>query len=171
MNFNFTRFFYLSSRLITGCFIFTLGILTLLLPWSTTVKMGLIHFIETQNLILSFFGLGFILIALSIIFYTVVCSRRSTIHLLIKNQPVDIEISVVEQYMEQYWQKRFPEDLIHSVIQLKKKEILITVDLPTTADHDQDILLNEIQNDFKTLFSDLIGYPHTIHLIASFPKK
>ena len=165
------RFFYLSISLITGSFFIIIGAFSILLPWSIYLQQETIRLITENALILSLFGMGFVLIGLSIMIYTILATRHHYIIVRTGNLAVAVDEAIVHQYLEAYWQEQFPGRQIPFHLKFKKYALQITADLPTLPLEEQSIFLEKVKQDFTDIFGRLLGYPHEIHLIASFESK
>ena len=114
--------------------------------------------------------MGFALIGLSIVIYSVLSTRHRSVMIRTGTLAVAVDEAVVRQYLELYWQEQFPETHITCRIKLKKHALQISADLPSLPPEEQRIFLEKVKNDFRELFGVLIGYPHEVHFIANFAK-
>lgn len=171
MNFRLARFFHVTISLITGIFFFLLGAFGIALPWSPFLQTATTQFILENFLILSLFGLGFFLMGLSIIIYTILSTRRRTIFVRTGTLAVALDENVIHQYLEAYWHEHFPKSHISFNITCKKNVIQIAADLPYMPMDEQKLFLDGVKDDFSDLFSRVLGYPYDVHLIASFESK
>ncbi|CUI17204.1 conserved putative membrane protein [Candidatus Protochlamydia naegleriophila] len=168
MNFKFGRFFHLAISFILGTFFFTMGVFSIALPWSSHLQAATIRFLTENALILSLFGLGFALVGLSIVIYTFLSTRHHYAHVRIGSRAVTIDENLIEQYLEAYWKERFPQHHIPFYLTIRNQSLQIVANFPHLPEPEQQLLLEGINQDFKGLFGDLLGYPHDVHLIASF---
>ena len=172
MNFKFGHFLSLYVSFILGAFFCLVGVAGLILPWSVTFQKALINLIFEHTLILSLFGLGGILIGLSLITYATFNSGRHFAFVKIGSRSIAIDENLVEQYLQNYWKKNFPSTSIPFYFSIKKNSIQVVTDLPFLADNTaQDHCLEKIQKDFSQLFGDTLGYPNEVHFIAHFQEK
>lgn len=168
MSFKLGRFFYLATSFILGTFFFVSGIFGIILPWSPRLREAFIQFILENTLILSLFGLGFALIGLSIVIYALLSSRRHYTEIRTGSYSVALDENVIRQYLESYWEERFPNSHVSFNLLFKNDSIQIIADLPHLAEDEQKKFLEGVRNDFSELFGGMIGYPNEVHLIANF---
>lgn len=168
MNFKLGRFFYLAISFILGSFFFILGAFSLILPWSPFLQHVVTQFILENTLILSLFGLGFVLIGLSLVIYTLLKTRHRYIPIRTGALSVAIDENLIHQYLEAYWQKQFPKIHVPFQVNFKKKSLQIMADLPALPLSEQKDFLERVKQDFSELFGNVLGYPHDIHLYVSF---
>ena len=122
MNFKFGHFLSLYVSFILGAFFCLVGVAGLILPWSVTLQKALINLIFEHTLILSLFGLGGILIGLSLITYATFNSGRHFAFVKIGSRSIAIDENLVEQYLQNYWKKNFPSTSIPFYFSIKKNE-------------------------------------------------
>lgn len=170
MNFKFRRFFHLVISFIIGAFFFTVGVFSIILPWSSHLLGSTIRFLTENTLILSLFGLGFALIGLSMVIYTFLNTRHRYAHIKTGSHATLIDENLIEQYLEAYWKERFPHQSIPFYLTIRKKSLQIVAHLPAVPEDEQHLLLESINHDFSSLFGDLLGYPNDVHFIASFDQ-
>ncbi|MFI0434964.1 MAG: hypothetical protein ACH350_04445 [Parachlamydiaceae bacterium] len=168
MSFKLGRFFNLTISFIVGSFFFILGGFGVILPWSAHLQHTTSQFILKNTLILSLFGLGFVLIGFSIIIYTFLKTRRRYIQIRTGDLQIVLDKNVIHQSLETYWEKHFPSTHIPFQLNLNKHSLEIIAEMPSFPIAEQKILLEEIKRDFIDLFGRVLGYPYNVSLIASF---
>lgn len=171
MSFKFGRFFSLVIGIILGAFFCLIGIFGVTLPWSPSFQQAATNLIMNHTLILSLFGLGLVLIGLSIIVYAVFNLGHRYAYIKIDNRSISIDENLIEQYLQNYWKKNFPQHQIPFYMSIKKNSIQIVADLPPVAEPEQDQFLEKIREDFSHLFSGILGYPNEIYFIAHFQSE
>ncbi len=171
MSFKLSQFFNFSIHFIIGSFFFILGILGMILPWSLYLQRVTTQFILDNTLIPSLFGLGFVLIGLSIVIYTFLRARIRYIHIKTGDFSVKVDEKVIYTLLESYWRGHFPSAQIPFTVTLKKYSIQIVADLPFLSLPDQKKFLEEAKQDLGKLFGQVLGYPYEVHLITSFANK
>ena len=171
MNFKFGRFFYKAINYIIGTFFSILGIFNLILPWSSFLQKSLTKFIMGNTLLLSFFGLAFLLMGIAIFAYTFFRARPRYLHVQTGPQAVSIDEKLVHQYLDIYWKEHFPTSSIPFNLHIKKRALHIYADLPALPLSEQKMFLEGVKHDFSDLFQHVLGYPYDIHLFASFQKE
>lgn len=168
MSFRINRFFYLITSLAIGIFFLILGIFATVIPWSPKMKEVTAHFFLENTLILFLFGLGFLLIGLSLLIYTFINSRHRYIHIRTGSHALLIDEAVVQHYLKTYWKQHFPDGHIPFQIFVKKNSLQITAELPSMPLPDQKKFLEQVREDFSDIFGNILGYPHDVNLFASF---
>jgi hypothetical protein len=168
MSFKVGRFFYLAISFIMGSFFFIFGAFSIILPWSSFLQTVATQFILDNTLILSLFGLGFVLMGLSIVIYTLLKTRHHYVQIRTGHLGITLDENIIHQYLETYWQEQFPQTHIPFNLNFKKNALQVIADLPSFPLQEQKILLERIKQDFSDLFGRILGYPHDVHLIASF---
>jgi hypothetical protein len=167
---SFRVFFYLAIRLIIGSFFFIFGAFSIILPWSQFLQSVTARFILEDTLILSLFGLGFVLIGLSLVIYTLLKTRHRYVQIRIGKQAIILDENVIRQYLETYWQEHFPQSHVLFDLSFKKQSLQVVADLPALPLSQQKIFLEQVKQDFNYLFEHLLGYPYDVLLIANFRK-
>lgn len=171
MNFRLNRFFNLAISFIIGGFFFIFGAFGIFLPWSTYLQSVITQFILHNTLIISLFGLGFVLSGLSLIIHTLLKTRYRYMQIRTGHFSVALDEKIIYQYIDLYWQKIFPYTQVSFELTLKKNELEIVAELPSLPLIEQKNLLEQIKLDFSDMFGRILGYPHDVHLIASFKEK
>ncbi len=168
MNFKFKRFFSLVVSFVLGAFFCLVGIIGLILPWSPGLQNSLINLIVNHTLILSLFGLGGIFIGFSLVIYAIFNKGRRYAFIKTGTKAVSIDENLIEQYLQMYWKKQFPQKQILFSFSIRQKSIQIIADLPFIPEAEQNQFLEKIQEDFTELFGNLLGYHNEIHFVAHF---
>lgn len=171
MSFKLARFFYLASHLILGTFFLVIGIYGISLPWSPFLREATTQFIEENSLILSLFGLGLLLIGLSIMIHAILSSRRHYAYVKTGKHAILMDENLIEQYLEAYWKEHFPLLQIPFFLTIKKNSILIEADLPFMPDSEKQVFLEKINKDFSDIFGKVMGYMHEVDFIANFKPE
>jgi hypothetical protein len=171
MSFKLGRFFTLASSFIMGSFFFILGAFSIILPWSPYLQKVTTQFILENTLILSLFGLGFTLIGISIVIYTLLKTRHRYVQIRTGDLGIILDENVIHQYLEAYWQKHFPSAQVPFELCFKKHSLQIIADLPYLPFMEQKAFLEQVRQDFSDLFGRVLGYPYDVQLIASFQSN
>jgi hypothetical protein len=151
-----------------GAFFFILGILGIVLPWAPKLRQSTAQFFLDNTLILSLFGLGLLLIGLSIIIYALLNTRKRYLFIRTGKQSVAINKMILQQYLEAYWQQNFPSHQVCFEVNIKKEAIQIIAELPFIPTSEQKDFLEQVKQDLGTLFGQTLGYEKDVHLFASF---
>ncbi len=171
MSFKFARFFSLTTSFILGAFFFILGVYSIVLTFSPFLRDATAAFIGENSLILSLFGLGLVLIGLSIFVNAILSSRRHYAYVQTGKHAVMMDESLIEQYLEAYWKKHFPLEQIPFFLTIKKQSLKIESDLPYMPEPERIVFLEKVHKDFADIFGKLLGYPHPINFIANFKPQ
>lgn len=166
MNFRLGRYLFFGISLIIGAFFLLVGLITLLLPWSDTIKNELTRFILENSLIFSLFGLGFLLIGISLILYAWHGAKKRCLYLKTGKNSVVLDENVVQNYLETYFQGKFHNQNIPVSFKIKKKYLLVSANLPKISSEE----VAKIKEDLNDIFGRLLGYPHDIHLEIIYQK-
>lgn len=168
MSFKLARFFYLTISFVIGSFFFIMGAFSVILPWSLFLQKVTTQFILENTLVLSLFGLGFVLTGISLVIYTILHTRHRYIHIRTGKNSVMLDENVIRQYLEQYWLEHFPNTQVPFHLNFKKRSLQIVADLPFLPMSEQKAFLERVKDDFSDMFGRLMGYSYDVHLIASF---
>lgn len=167
MNSKVGRLFSLTINLILAAFLLLVGLYSLLLPWSFFLQTQIIHLILNETLIFSLFGLGLTLMGVSLIMYTVIQLRRRYIPIRVGHQAITIDQTLVQQYIDHYWQQRLSGQQITSEVAIKKQAIYITTTIPSSPELEPNFI-EQTKQELIDLFGRLIGYPHEVFLTIDF---
>lgn len=168
------RFFQKILSLLLSLFFLLIGTVSLFIPWSSWIRTEVIQFILEDNLIIPLFGLGFIIAGLSLAIYSISQARQRYFYLRIGPRSIAVDETLLQRYLETYWQKQFPKYPIATHLNLKKDSIQIEAEFPATPEQSQKDLLEKVKQDLSDIFSITLGYPHEIYLTATFqniPKE
>jgi hypothetical protein len=171
MSFKFRRFFSLTASLIFGAFCCLVGAFFVTLPWSLFLQNAATDLIVNHTLILSLFGLGLVLIGLSIVIYALFNLGYRYAYIKVGNRSVALDENLIEEYLQHYWKENFPLNQIPFYLSITKNSIQIVADLPPVPEADQDHFLDKIREDFSHLFSNVLGYQNEIFFIAHFQNE
>src|SRR5262249_26201196 len=141
---NFSRLFYSLISLAVALFFLLLGIISLMLPWSPSARSELILFILEHSQTIALLGLGWILIGLSIVVYTLLSARHHYLYLRSGPRSIKIDESIIHSYLETYWKKLFPHAEIPHRVTLKRNKIHVTADLPYVPANEQKAFLAKV---------------------------
>lgn len=162
------HFFYSLINLIIALFFSLLGIIAILIPWSGAVRMALIQFILEDSLAISLFGFAFLIIGVYTIVNIFLSAKRHTYRVKSAEGLVDVEETVIQEYVNTYCKKLFPEHEIPCRLQIKDNRIHLSIDFPHIPENEQRDLLNRIKSDLKYTFAQILGYRDQFYLNATF---
>lgn len=157
---------------VIAIFFVCLGIIGAILPWSTGLRTDIIEFILANSIAISLFGFGFIIIGGTMILNMVLSSKKKYYHERIGSNLVTIDQTVIEHYLQSYWERLYPLQDIPTKLSIRKNKIKITADLPYKPRNEQEEVIAQIKQDLREIFTKILGYPHEFSLSLSFhPKK
>jgi hypothetical protein len=157
--------------LLLACFFLFLGLIILLLPWSTSMQEGFRYFMTIHVWTWSLLGAGFFLIGVSLLTYAFYSLQKTSYTLNIGKHSIEVSEKVLTGYLNNYWQHIFPEKHVASRLVLKQKGIKVSADLPYIELSEQKKLLQKIDNDLAQIFRDLLGYTPAITLRIEFERR
>lgn len=132
------------------------------------MRITFASFILNNPLIILLFGLCLFVCGLALIIHTLLsCKRKYTIIRTGKNE-VTVSETLIQEYLNAYWKKLFPDKNVASHVIVKKDSIKIVADLPSVPISDQKYLLERMEKDVQELFRDTLGYREEIELAVSF---
>ena len=167
MNHLFQSFISLTIAL----FFLMLGIVSVMLPWSPTVRMDLIRLLLDHSIAIFLFGFGFIIIGLAVIINIAFSARRNYYRLKSGPKSIWVDETVIQNTIDSYWTKIFPKSRIPNHLTLKKNKIHLVADLPFIPLAEQKELLEKIKIDLSDLLATFLGYRDTFYLSASFQPE
>ena len=165
------NFFYSLISFFVAIFFILLGVISVMIPWFSTVRTDVIQFILEDFIAISFFGFSFLAIGIGIVFNILIGLRRNYYHFKVGSNSVAIDESILQKYLNTYWQDLFPGNDIPNRLILKKNKIHVIADLPYMTRHQQEVVLERIKTDLRDIFGRLLGYHHQFHLSASFQDE
>jgi hypothetical protein len=154
-----------------GIFFLILGILSIIMPWSPTIRSNLIKFILENSMAISLFGFGFFVIGFTLLINLYMNSKRHYYYVRVGHKSISIDQEVVQQYLDAYWKQLYPHNDIPTRLLMKKNRIKVTAELPHMPLGEQKLFVEKIQDDLQDIFSRTLGYPHDFMLALSFQPK
>lgn len=148
-----------------------LGILGILIPWSSAIRGELIRFILDESLAISLFGLAFLAIGLFAMINIYYNSRRNYYYIKSTDKSISVDEGLIEQSLDLYWNQLFPKAEIPCRVYIKNNRVHISVDLPPLPLQEQKPLLERIRQDVQSNLAKQLGYHDEFFLTASFPKE
>lgn len=165
------NFFYSLITFFIAIFFILLGIIGILLPWSTSMQKLIFTFLFDYSRITFLFGLCFLAIGIAVVLNILSNGQRHYYHFKIKGNSVSVDTELLQTYLQKYLKELFPRQDLPCQLQVKKNKIHVTIDFPSMEEPEQDILLKQVRNELKELFSTLLDYKHEFFLSASFQPK
>lgn len=163
--------FYSLISIIITLFFVLMGSLAIIIPWSEAIRTRLIQFIQEDSLAISLFGFAILVTGLSWLANIILNSRRKTYRLKSDSGLIDIEESVIQDYVNAYCKKLFPDHEIPCRLVIKDNKIHLSIDFPNVPENDQKDLLNRIKIDLKSTFARILGYRDQFYLTATFQPQ
>ena len=168
MGFRIGHFLCLLSRLLIGLLILAVGVFIVALPESEPLREKVVQFMSQGREIL--FAVGGILILLAVVMIYSILRRlkRRQASIRVGDRSVMVDESLITQYLNTYWEARYPNQKIPFTFAIKKTVIRVNADLPYISKEEQTAFLEETAKDLQEMFGRLIGTPHDVEFIASF---
>lgn len=163
-----TNFLYSLISLFIALFFILLGIIGIILPWSSSMQSLAVSLILENSLLIFLFGLSFLAIGIATVVNILLNARRRYYHFKVSGQTVSVDTTLIQSYLQKYFKELFPNIDVPFQLEVKKNKLFITADLPYVAKNDQDALLERMRTELRELLSDFLGYKHQFHLSASF---
>lgn len=163
-----TNFLYSVISLIIALFFILLGIIGVILPWSSSVQSLAISLILEHGLLIFLFGLSLLAIGIATTVNIILSSKRRYYHLKVNSQTVSVDTAVIHNYLHKYFKELYPEIDVPYQLKMKKNKLHITVDLPYSAQSEQEAILERIQTELRELFQHFLDYRQPFFLSASF---
>lgn len=164
-------FLYSLVSFVISLFFITLGIMAVLVPWSAGLRTEAIEFILANSIAISLFGFGFIIVGGTMVLNLILSNRRKYYYSKVGSNFVAVDEIVIQQYLRSYWEQIFPNQDVPTQLVLKKNKIRITADFPYKPASEQKKFVEEVKQDLRNIFTQIIGYPHEFVLSVSFQPK
>lgn len=162
------HFFYSLMSFILALFFIMLGALSILMPWRPAMRTDLIQFLLENSIALSLFGLAFLTIGVAMVFSIILNAKRHYYEFKVGNNPVRVDEEVIQKYLQVYFEEIFPAQDVPCRLTVNKNLLHVTADLPYVPNTQRNVLIEKIQQDLKSLFSEHLGYNSDYYLSASF---
>lgn len=164
------HYLYSILNLVLALFFVLFGFITLLLPWSETIRNHVVEFISENSWPWNLFGLGFILIGIAIGTFTMLTRRKRIYSTKQAQGEITISENVIEDYLRAYFTQQFPTHAIPYRFAFQKTGLNLEIDLPSVPHEKQKDLLNKLEEDIEHIFRDFIGYEKELQFTFSFPN-
>lgn len=166
----FNCLYYLVSFVLT-IFFLMVGLIGIILPWSPTIRTGLVELILQDSLAISLFGFAFLIIGLGFSVSLYLNAKRKNYYLKLNDTYIVVNEAIIRHYLHDYFSQRFPNHSIPSRFVIKSNKIKIAADLPFVPKEEQPLMVSTIRQDLYEIFNKVLGYPHQCILNLSFPKN
>jgi len=162
---------YALQRLITLCislFMIILGSVSLLIFINASLREKIADAILTGSLGLFIFGTSLIAVGLALLVHLLVDSRKT--HFRIKSSlgNADVTGGLIEATLSKYWKSLFPQQEVSTQVQVHRKYIEITSNLPYFPFDKQKELLLRIEDEVADLLESTLDYRKEFILNLSF---
>ncbi len=165
------NFLYYIVSVVIALFFICFGLVAILLPWSPYFRTDVVIFILENSITISLFGYGFVVVGITLLIGLYLNTRRKTYYMRTGKKTIAIDEEIVQQYLNSYWQRLYPNQQIPSHMVLKKNRIKVVADLPYASPAEQKTLMQTIQEELQDIFSRLLGYSHELVFAISFQRK
>lgn len=165
------NFLYSVVSFVIALFFIALGIIGVLLPWSTTLRTDMIEYILANSIAISLFGFGFMIVGGTMVLNLILSNRKKYYYSKVGNNFIAVDEVVIAQYLRSYWEQIFPHQEVPTQLVLKKNIIRITADLPYKPAEEQKMFVEHVKQDLRNIFTQVLGYPNEFFLSVSFQPK
>lgn len=165
------KFLYSLISFAIAIFFIMLGALSVMVPWSATIRTDLIQFLLENSIAIALFGFGFIIIGFTMVIILILSFKKHHYHIRSGTHSVAVDEALIQQYLQSYWKQNYPDEEIPTRLTLKKNRIHIFADLPYAPPPEQKACIQQIQQDLRDIFSRILGYTNEFVLSITFPKK
>jgi hypothetical protein len=138
---------------------------------SIGLRTDIVEFILDNSIAISLFGFGFMIIGGTMILNLFLNARRRYYHSKVERNFITVDSAVIQHYLQSYWERVFPNQVVPMRLSIKKNKIGITADLPYTPKEEQEEFMLRIKKDLREIFTKIIGYPDDFNLSLSFQSK
>lgn len=166
-----SNFLYTLVSFVVALFFILLGVIGIILPWSTGIRSDVIQFILENTLALSLFGFGFTIIGLIIAINVFLSFKKKYYYVKTGKQGVAVDELLVHHYLQSYWEQVFPNHEVPTRLIFKKNRIKITADLPYMPRDQQKVCVERVQTDLNDILKRILGYHDALTFSLSFPKR
>lgn len=164
------HYLYSFLNIILALFFILFGSVTLLLPWSETIRNHVIAFITENAWPWNLFGVGFILIGIAIGAYTLLTKKKRYFSSRQGANETIISEKVIDDYLRTYFTSQFPSEEVLYRFTIGKKAFHLIVDLPFAPVENQKEVIDKIESDMQQIFREFIGYTKELKFSFSFGK-
>lgn len=164
-------FLYSFISFIISVFFILLGVVGILLPWSSGVRTHLTQILLEESWFIFLFGIGFIIIGTAIATNLILGAKRRYYEIRSNHLVTKIDESLFQDYLSTYWKQLFPACEIPNQITLKKNKIHVAADLPYIPIEQQKTLLERIERDLNDIFNRILGLRYEYVISISFQAE
>jgi hypothetical protein len=165
------NFLYYIVALVVALFILMLGIIGIILPWSSVIRTDFITLVLEHSITISLFGFAFLLIGLAVIINIWMNVKKRYFHIRVGGQLVAVDEAIIQHYLDAYWKQLYPQTEIPNRLILKRNKIRVVADLPHAPKLVQKEVLERIQSELPDILFKILGYSRELDLDISFKSK
>ncbi|EFB42660.1 MULTISPECIES: hypothetical protein [Parachlamydia] len=163
--------FYFLMNFVLALFFLLVGIACLLVSFFPQMRIEILRLITDGTWIIFSAGAIFVLISCTIFFQLFLTSRRKSYVIRSGKNAVEVDQSLIEEYLNLYWRQVFPHHAIPTQVQIKKNQIYLTADLPFMPEEEQGTFLKQFEENISELFTRTLGYRNDFYLSINFQEK
>ena len=154
--------------IILALFFILLGVMGIILPWSTNIRTEVVDFLLSNTVLLTLFGFAFLTLGLGVIFQMIHGLKRKYVTIKTDGPKTKLSEEVFEDYLKLYFEEIFPKTEVPCRVTLKRKKAKVMADLPFVAESEQEPLIRKIEEDLSDIFRELVGWRHELLFAVSF---
>lgn len=166
-----SNLYFIIGSAIIGIFFTMAGIIGLMIPLDPATRTLVVQFIFENSLAIVLFGFGFLIIGFTILINLFLSFKKRYYNIRSGIKSIDIEETILQDYLNSYWEETFPSYEIPNRLTMKRNKIHIFADLPYVPKPQQKGILENIRNDLSELFAKVFGYRQDFYLSISFQKE
>lgn len=164
------KFLYYIFAFIIATFLIFLGVIAMMLPWSTSIRTDLVTFILENSIAISLIGFGFFILGVAWWVNLWQSSKRSYYQVRVGNKKILIDESILQHYVDAYWQQLLPGKEVPNQLIIRNNQIKIVADLPYKPVEERKAFLETVQQELQDLLTNVLGYSQEFVLAVSFAK-
>lgn len=154
--------------IILALFFVLLGLMSLILPWSVSIRTEVVDFLLSNTITLTLVGISLLVMGLGVLIQILHGLKRRYVILKGNSPKIDLNETIFQDYLNLYFEELFPNTEVPCRITLKRKSAKVKADLPYIPTEAQEALLKKIENDLSDIFRGFIGWRYELLLAVSF---
>ena len=162
-----TTLFHSAMNFLIACFFVLFGLLAFILPWVAVLRRSFVELLVGNPLTMAVIGIGFIAVG-AVMLVSICGKQREYYHVKTGDRAVMIADTLLDDYLNSYWEQRFPDQEFVSKVTVKNNRVHITADLPPLPFEEQRPFLKRSEDDIAQLLAEKTGYQHGFSLSISF---
>ncbi|MFQ5730149.1 MAG: hypothetical protein ACE5GN_07295 [Waddliaceae bacterium] len=168
---NFSKLISSFFIILVAIFFILLGIIFIMVPWLPAIRSHIISLLINNSVALSLFGIVSFTIGSAIAMNVILSARHRYYRIRSGANAVAVDETLIQQYLDSYWAKLFPNYDVPSRLILKNNRIHMVVNLPYLPLSEQKPLLERVESDLSEGFANVLGYNKEFYLTASFREQ